>query len=517
MTGAPLPGQQRRIAAREALDDLDALLKQLRQALPNVNSIDLRPRIERLGGFIADADLVLVRRAEPMDQAMVDRLAGLRGDLGLVRLPMRDPDFGFTHGLSEVNGAQGQIVLALDRALDAGKAQGIVPTAVRDTGIEVPRHLIDHLSTLVGRLNRVEKGLGELETALHTAKTGPVAQKGLVNFYLREMKVELRLALLSLTIGDTAIDFASLTRAIEAMARLTGDFVATLIGWAQRAWAAIRDAGARLVRPVRRVVDGVRTAVRWASHKLARAQRHEPDPRAQAANPPPDFSMEAVKALILAGKHVPSAWVPFVTELDLSQSGLTDATPLAGLTALQSLDLWNTNVSDATPLAGLTALQSLHLGNTNVSDATPLAGLTALQTLNLGGTQVSDATPLVGLTALQTLDLWGTQVRDTTPLAELTALESLNLWGTQVSDAAPLAGLTALQTLDLSRTQVSDATPLAGLTALQSLDLDGTQVSDATPLAGLIALEKLDITGTRITDVSALRQPKLEIVGRPGG
>jgi len=82
-----------------------------------------------------------------------------------------------------------------------------------------------------------------------------------------------------------------------------------------------------------------------------------PDPE-----PPPDFDIANVKAMILRGETPPHAWWPFVRELDLSYSDeLEDLTPLSGLTALQHLDLRDTRVSDLTPLSGLTALQSVTL------------------------------------------------------------------------------------------------------------------------------------------------------------
>jgi Leucine-rich repeat (LRR) protein len=512
MSGAliPLPpGRQREIAVHEVLADLAPLLEQLRDALPLVNDAALRPGIDRLSDFAASATLVLDRRPDGIDQVLIDDIANLLGNLRQLRLPARDPDMGFTLGLREVNGAQGQIAMVMMATIAAAAEMGLRPSEpdiARLDAAEVPKALLaGQVAALAARLDNVLAGLDRLQTA--NAPT----QIGLVNFYLGEMRVETNLAKLSLTIGDTTIDFTSLTRAVEAMVRLTGDFLATLRGWAERVAAAIQTAGEGMLYPVWRVARGVRASVGWLAHKFYEARRRS------EAEPLPDFSMHAVRELILAGKEIPPVWVPLVTELDLSRSGLTDATPLAGLTALRSLDLRGTPVSDATPLAGLTALQRLDLSDTQVSDATPLAGLTALQRLDLSGTPVSDATPLAGLTALQYLELRGTPVSDATPLAGLTALQSLYLWGTKVSDATPLAGLTALQRLDLSDTQVSDATPLAGLTALQTLDLEGTQVSDVTPLAGLTALEELDLTRTRVTDVSPLRQLDLEIRGGPGG
>ena len=448
MSGAliPLPpGRQREIAAREALADLAPLLEQLRDALPLVNDEVHRPRLDRLRAFAASAAMVLDRRPVGINQALIDDIANLLGNLRQLRLPARDPDLGFTVGLREVNGAQGQIAMVLMATIAAVAEMGLRPSEpdiARLDAAEVPKALLaGQVAALEARLDNVLAGLDRLQTA--NAPT----QIGLVNFYLGEMRVGTILAKLSLTIGDTTIDFTSLTRAVEAMVRLTGDFVATLRGWAERVAATIREAGERLLLPVRRTAGGVRTAMRWVRRQLARARRrsepeappseHKPPP----AEPPYGFSMDAVRDLILAGKAVPSAWVPFVTDLDLSNSGLSDATPLAGLTALQSLNLWDTQVSDATPLAGLTALQTLQLAGTQVRDATPLAGLTALQALHLTGTQVRDATPLAGLTALQTLHLGGTQVSDVTPLAGLTALERLDLTGTNVTDVSALRHL----------------------------------------------------------------------------
>ncbi len=186
--------------------------------------------------------------------------------------------------------------------------------------------------------------------------------------------------------------------------------------------------------------------------------------------PPPDFDLARVRELLLSGQAIPNDWIPFVTELNLAHSDISDLAPLSSLIALQRLDLRRTPVSDASPLAGLTALQSLYLGDTRVSDVSPLADLTALQRLDLWGTPVSGVSPLARLIGLQCLYLGGTQVSDVSPLAGFTALQHLHLWGTSVHDVSPLAGLTALQHLDLSGTPVSDVSPLA---KLKHLTIDG--------------------------------------------
>jgi Leucine-rich repeat (LRR) protein len=527
MSGLSLPlppGRRRALAVETTLNDLDAELTRLREALPLTNDPALRPELDQLTSFARTADSVLRARGGAIDQGVVDAVADLLGTLRLVRLPARDPDLGFTTGLSAVRGAQGQIVLTLTNALAAAAALGLRPSqpeAADALAAELPRSLFDgKLAEITAQLDAVADRLEALDAARQAADaTSPEA--GLVEFYLGTMRVEVNLARLSLTLGEQTIDFAALARATGAMAELTGDFLATLRGWAARVSAAIRQAAERVGTPVRLMVTGLRAVAREAAGRVARggdapAVPDSPPPDPAPADPavPAGFSKEAVRDLILAGKPIPAHWMPFVTALDFSGTNLADLSPLVGLTALRDLMLGESYsrsgniaaapVKNLTPLAGLSALQSLRLGGTQVRDLTPLAGLSALQSLDLSGTQVSDLTPIAGLSALQSLSLSETQVSDLTPIAGLSALQWLNLSETQVSDLTPIAGLSALQVLFLSRTQVSDLTPIAGLSVLHSLSLSGTQVSDLTPLAGLTVLQWLYLSGTPVSDLTPL-------------
>ena len=113
------------------------------------------------------------------------------------------------------------------------------------------------------------------------------------------------------------------------------------------------------------------------------------------------FAISKLRSKILAGEAPPVEWVPFIDELDLSNTSLHELSPVQTLTTLRSLDLSQTQVSDLSPLKTLTALQSLTLSRTQVSDLSPLKTLTALQSLTLSQNQVCDLSPLKALTALQ--------------------------------------------------------------------------------------------------------------------
>ncbi|MEM8643159.1 MAG: NACHT domain-containing protein, partial [Cyanobacteria bacterium P01_G01_bin.54] len=80
--------------------------------------------------------------------------------------------------------------------------------------------------------------------------------------------------------------------------------------------------------------------------------------------------------------------------LSLSQTQVSDVSPLSTLTQLKNLYLDQTQVSDVLPLSALTQLEILSLSQTQVSDVSPLSALTQLEILSLSQTQVSDVSPL---------------------------------------------------------------------------------------------------------------------------
>ena len=66
---------------------------------------------------------------------------------------------------------------------------------------------------------------------------------------------------------------------------------------------------------------------------------------------------------------------PGLRLLSVSQTDISDLSPLAGLSALQSLDCSETQVSDLGPLAGLSALQSLDCSEDPGERSGPAGGL----------------------------------------------------------------------------------------------------------------------------------------------
>lgn len=142
-----------------------------------------------------------------------------------------------------------------------------------------------------------------------------------------------------------------------------------------------------------------------------------------------------------------------VTELDLSNSGLTDISALAECTKLERLNLSGNGITSISALASMPGLKSLDISNNSVTSLSPLISLTSLESLNASGNQIATLSALAGHTALTTLNL------DNNPLSGIEAL----------------SGLTGLTTLSLRSAGIDDAdmAVLQTLTGLTSLDLDG--------------------------------------------
>jgi Leucine-rich repeat (LRR) protein len=138
-----------------------------------------------------------------------------------------------------------------------------------------------------------------------------------------------------------------------------------------------------------------------------------------------------------------------VKELDLSGKGLSDLSPLAGLTGTKSLYLNNNPGSDIAPLSGLKGLWALSLSRCRIVSLTPLRNLNGLVYLNLDHNQIRDLTPVAGLKGLEIFGLSGNQILDLTPLAGLKKLYHLELVGNRITDLSPLANLISLKYLSL--------------------------------------------------------------------
>ncbi|PKL92256.1 MAG: hypothetical protein CVV21_05750 [Candidatus Goldiibacteriota bacterium HGW-Goldbacteria-1] len=175
---------------------------------------------------------------------------------------------------------------------------------------------------------------------------------------------------------------------------------------------------------------------------------------------------------------------PALTELYLSNCGLTDISFVTQLINLNVLDLYLNPITNVPPLSGLTSLYNLNLSRTGISDISGLSGLN-LSTLSLSGNNITDISAIAGMTGMLTINL----------------IDNPNL-----SDVSALSGMELIYFIYLSNTKVSDTMVFSNCTRLRKLMLVNTQV---TEIPGLVAIAnkhgfysgaEVDLTGCALSD-----------------
>jgi hypothetical protein len=156
--------------------------------------------------------------------------------------------------------ARGTVLAEFESVLDEARNLGLVPsdpTSNMPHGVEIARAGREgQLAALEERLRRVERNLETKIAPEGRSDQGRTLQQiGLVNFYVRAMKIELMLAKLEAKAG-IFIDLTSLARAIEAIGELTADFVATVEGLHGKVTDTLKRATQAIRPSVRRVVVG---------------------------------------------------------------------------------------------------------------------------------------------------------------------------------------------------------------------------------------------------------------------
>ena len=199
-----------------------------------------------------------------------------------------------------------------------------------------------------------------------------------------------------------------------------------------------------------------------------------------------------------------------LTDLALSNRGLSDISPLAGLTELINLNLHTNWITDISPLRDMTKLVRLRISENPLTDISALSELTELRVLRMHrhGDFIGGQNPrsYMGATGV----LFTNAVTDISPLAKLTKLVDLNIHTQDISDLTPLSSMTSLIELRLAANSFTDLSPLRGLNSLQYLELTGNDITDITALSGLTNLMQLDLRfNPELSDI----QPLLENPG----
>ena len=183
------------------------------------------------------------------------------------------------------------------------------------------------------------------------------------------------------------------------------------------------------------------------------------------------------------------------------RGGVSNISPLFGLTGFKEFWLSNNQIKDLSPIALHSSLTSLMLSQNNISDISPLSGLSNLVNLFLGENKISEISSLRSLSKLLVLEINDNDISDISPLIDLTNLNTLDLENNDIQEISIIENLRALRFLDLSHNNITNITALSALKSIKRLDLSENNISDLSPLVGLSNLEAVYLGGNNISEL----------------
>ncbi len=204
----------------------------------------------------------------------------------------------------------------------------------------------------------------------------------------------------------------------------------------------------------------------------------------------PDANFEArLEALghddISGDGQVPTAQIEVVTNLNVSEEGISDLTGIEAFTALTTLDCSDNNLTSLDVSANL-MLETLKVQR-NAIKVIDLSNNTALATLNISDNQLSalNTTNNTMLESIRAFNNAGLSVVDVT---QNTVLESLWLSNTVLS-TLDLSNNPALNVLTIESSNIADL-DLSNNTLLRTINISETNIT-SLDLSAQTALEKL--------------------------
>ncbi len=186
--------------------------------------------------------------------------------------------------------------------------------------------------------------------------------------------------------------------------------------------------------------------------------------------------------------------------------GVRDLTGIECAINATDISLSESMVTDLSPLSELVKLEELKItGSKELVDLEPLKGLENLTYLELQGLGITNLEPLSDITNLESLSIQNADLSDLSPLSELSKLIYLSLRNDKINNLEPLGSLENLNTLDLTENEIQSLEGLSSLLNLEWLGLDTNQISDLEPISNLTGLGTLSVRSNRISviDVAA--------------
>ena len=225
-----------------------------------------------------------------------------------------------------------------------------------------------------------------------------------------------------------------------------------------------------------------------------------------------DFSsLSNLKRLDLSGCRFPAddlsvlADLPELTELVLSDCGISTIAALEGAPKLSVLDLSSNTVRNLEPLSGISTLTELYLQHNALTSLDALAPISGLKRLDVSYNSLTSIRPLISCAALVYLNAANNQLSEAEGVSAMPLLEELYLDYNNLSSVESIGGCTGLTNLSISNNHVEDLSPLSGLTKLTVFDFSYNMASALPDWPAGSAIRILDGSYNQISSIDSLK------------
>ncbi|WGD37737.1 leucine-rich repeat domain-containing protein [Lysinibacter sp. HNR] len=193
-------------------------------------------------------------------------------------------------------------------------------------------------------------------------------------------------------------------------------------------------------------------------------------------------------------------------QFDAMHNRITDISPLSTHPNIRTININDNQIVNLNALRSLPKLEILRAYNNQINDMSGMANLPSLRTLSINNNRAANIPATTDLPNLQVLEAQNTNMSDLSFLRNSTSLYRILIMENSITSLEPLRNLSNLTFISARDNQITDTSPLAGHTKLEVLWLKDNQVSDVSSLSALTNLVELNLAGNHVRDLSALPQ-----------
>jgi Leucine-rich repeat (LRR) protein len=187
-----------------------------------------------------------------------------------------------------------------------------------------------------------------------------------------------------------------------------------------------------------------------------------------------------------------------LTELCISNAGLTEIGFVGSLTKLIELDVSGNEITDISPVSMCLKLEDLDVSKNQIADLGPIGCLKKLEVLKCSKNKITDFS--MAPVSLKYFHAAAMELASLDTISHLTRLENVDVKNNQLVSLKPLARCLKINCLDCSNNSITSLQPLSKMLDLDYLTCDHNQITSIDCLAP-DTFGKLDFSYNQVSKI----------------